>query len=114
MDVRAEISSVITDPDRAAEVLGIVDELETSFLAVRTNVQERRAKLRALNADYDATKEDFMALYDEARADMKSNGRTITAIHRRLVDSMTADEWDKVNKTQSKALNAALKSYRSI
>jgi len=104
----------VTDPDRADKVVDLVDQLEKSFEDTRKNVQARKAKTRALNANYDATRDDFAALYDEAKQDMVSNRATMTRIHRQMVDAMTVDEWSQVQKAESKALQAsvaALETY---
>jgi hypothetical protein len=74
---------------------------------------EGKSNLRALFADYDASRESFeelIALNDTA---MKSQRKRIGDSQRLLVQSMTVDEWSALNKAGSKAMSTLLKSLQS-
>lgn len=113
-DVRATIQSVIPDSEREVKALALVSAVEHSFFDVRKNIKAREARFRELNADYDATRADIESELDRIKMDIKSNQQTVTDIHRQLVDVMTADEWAAVEKAESKALSAAVRSLQSI
>jgi Sec7-like guanine-nucleotide exchange factor len=52
-DVRAEIQSIVSDPERAEKAIDLATALEQSIDDTKKDVEARRAKIRELNADYD-------------------------------------------------------------
>ena len=113
-DLRSEVLSVINDPDRSEQALAIVDELQLSFNALRTHLAERRVKIGALNADYDASREDITAAFNGIQSEMASNQQQISALHRQLAEMTTADEWARLAKSKSATMDAAISSIRAI
>ncbi len=113
-DVRAEIQSVVADPERAAKAIALISDVEQSFFNVRRSMNARRERFRELNADYDAARADIQAELARILSDIKANQQVVTDVHRQLVDIMTAEEWAAVQKAESKALSAAIKSLQSI
>lgn len=112
-DLRSEIRDVISDTDRAEQAIGITHELETSFDTLRERLAERSVKVKALSADYDATKEDYLALFNDIQKDMKKNQQHISELHRKLIGVTTAEEWAALKKLKSAALDAAITSIQS-
>ena len=113
-DVRAEIQSIVSDPDRAAEAIDLVSALQQSIDDTQKDVSARKARIRELNADYDASRADIEAQFDQIKSDIKSNHQRASEIHRQLVSVLTADEWAEVEKASSQAMAAAIKSLQSI
>ena len=111
-DVRDKIQSVVTDPKRAADANALVSALEQSFLDAQQNIKERNEQYRELFANYDATRADFESILDKIQADRKSNLLELNTFHRQLVDIFTPEEWDTIQKTQSKALSLAVASLK--
>ena len=104
-DVRTEIIAAISNDQRATKLVDLLTELEQSFLAAKSNIAERRARVRKLNANYDATRADFAREWDRVLMEMEANRDGATDAYRRVVDQMTAEEWSKVNATESPALS---------
>jgi hypothetical protein len=113
-DVRAEIQSVVTDPERAAKASELVSAIEQSFVDTKNNVATRKAHLIELNADYDASRADIEADFHLIAADIEANRQQISSIHRQWREILTAEEWDEIEKARSEALEAAIKTLRSI
>ena len=113
-DLRSEVRSVIKDPDRSEKTLAIVDELQLSFSALRDRLKDRRVKIKDLNADYDASKEDVVSFINEIQGEMTSNQKQISMLHRQLAEVTTAEEWSKLAKMKSTAMDAAINSIRAI
>ena len=59
-DLRTAVTGTVADEARQREVLAIVDSLENDGVELRTFLGRRREELRALNAVYEATREDFV------------------------------------------------------
>ena len=112
-DLRTEIRETIDDPTRQTTVISHVDELQIEFKSMRSSLMEGKSSVRALFADYDASRENFEELIALHNTTMKSQRKQIGESHRVLVESMTADEWSALNKKGSKAMNTLLKSLQS-
>jgi len=113
-DVRAEIQSVVTDPERSAKAIELVTAIEQRFVETKNKVATRKAHLIELNANYDASRADIEADFEQIAVDIEANRQQISSIHRQLRDILTAEEWDELEKARSKALEAAIKTLRSI
>ena len=112
-DLRAEIRAVISDTDRAGQAIEITNDLEASFDTLRERLAERSARVKALNADYDALKEDYIALFNDIQKDMEKNQQHISQLHRKLIGVTTAEEWAALKKLKNATLDAALTSIQS-
>jgi len=112
-DLRSEIRDVISDTDRAEQAIVITDELEISFDTLREHLAERSARVKALNADYDAPKEDYIALFNDIQKDMEKNQQHISELHRKLIGVTTAGEWTALKKLKKATLSAAITSIQS-
>ena len=112
-DLRAEMQSVVADPERAAQAVALVSELEENFVHVRQIIRARRAEFTVLYADYDSTRADIDMALDEILSDTKSNREVISRVDRQLLDILTAEERDAVQRKHSDALVAAVRALES-
>ena len=112
-DLRADVTSVITDPGRRQEVLKIVDELHGAFNQVRKGRMDRAKEFRALNADYDTPRSAFTAHQDRVNRQLDANRNKIAEVHRRLIKATTPDEWKDLAGSRSDSLDAVLSMLRS-
>jgi hypothetical protein len=109
-DVRAEVRATVADPERAAQANELITGLEEKFIAVSQTIETRRNKFVALYADYDATQADIDAALDDILDVQRSNQKELSSFQRQLADILTDEEWQTVEKKNSKALNAAIKT----
>ena len=112
-DLKAEIREVVSDAERAEQAIAITEELETSFDDLREHLAERSAKVQALNADYDAPKEDYIKLFNGIQKDVKRNQRQVSDLHRKLIEVTTAEEWANLKKLRNATMEAAVTSIQS-
>ena len=64
-DFAAVVGETVTDPDRAAMIIELFNRSHDSHRAMYMISQEYHKEVRKLNADYDATPEQFRKLYGE-------------------------------------------------
>ena len=112
--LRTEVASVITDPERLADALEVVTAIEALFDDLREHLLDRKAKIKALNADYDANRADFVGLYESIQSDMARNQQQISALHRKLMGLTTVAEWEELSKEKESAMEAVIQSIQSI
>ena len=113
-DLRTEIRAVIDDPAREGEAIALVDELSEDLDALREKIAQRRQRVRELNADYDTTRAEFEAFFDQLDREIMSNKRQVSEKHREFLAIMTPDERWAIAKTHTKARAAAIRNIQAI
>lgn len=113
-DLRTEIREAITDPAREAEAIRIVGVLEEDLADLRSSITARKARARALNANYDTSRAEFEAFFAKIEAEVRDNQQRVSKTHRALLATATAEERSTVAKSHTKAMNAAITSLQSI
>ena len=113
-DMRAEVRAIIEDPQREEAVVTLVDRLQGHYENLRATAEARRKALRALNADYDATREQFTEFLDRYNAELAGNHKAFRDSHRALVDATTAEEWSALAKSNTKSMSRLAQSLSTI
>ena len=109
-DFRNEVRVVIADPARQTEVIALIDTLAENLHTVQEGILDRNRRARQLNANYDASRADFEALFEEATGEIIATQKIATESHRALLTITTSEEWSALSKTRSRAIDAAIKS----
>lgn len=113
-DLRDEVRLVVEDPAREAQAILLVDALEHDFLALSSVLEKRSSRTRELNADYDTTRAVFGAHMETTLAELRENRRAVTKTQLALLDVLSSEERDQIDKAHSKAMSAAIKSMQAI
>ena len=113
-DFREAVIEIIPDPERQATVLLLVDDYESDYANLLSAVKTQRTDLRRLNADYDATREQFQSYYDNLTADIQSAREDATKSRTAFVNSTTAEEWDALGKADSKTMKKLVSTIQSL
>ncbi len=113
-DLRSEIRAVIDDPAREGEAIALVNELSEDLDALREKIAQRSQRVRELNADYDTTRAEFEAFFDQVDREIMSNKRQVSEKHREFLEIMTPDERSAISKTHTKARAAAIRNIQAI
>ena len=113
-DMRAEVREIIDDPRREESVVALVDRLQEEYSTLRETAATRRKALRTLNADYDATREQFVEFLDKYNAELERSHKAFRDSYRELVEATTADEWSELAKSNTKSMGQLAKSMSAI
>ena len=113
-DLRSEIRAVIDDPANEREAITLVDELSADLNTLRERISERRQRVRELNADYDTTRADFEAYFDQVDGQIQANKRQVSEKRRALFAILTPDERSTISKAHTKARDAAIRNIQAI
>jgi len=113
-DLRFAIREVIDDPLREMEALSLTNELIESLHHLRERVTERRRRVVALNENYDTSREEFEAFFDEIEVDIQANRVDAIESERALLAALTPEERKSLEKVQTKAMKAAISTIQSI
>lgn len=113
-DLREEVRQTIEDSNRQAAVVAVIDQLHDEFTSLRRLAEERRARIRELNADYDATREQFAAMVNEFNAQREAKHKRFQNVQDSLRSSVTPEEWADLEKTNTKAMASLARLIAAI
>jgi hypothetical protein len=113
-DMRTQISQAISDPDRQAKALELVNELKSDFDILRQSIVDRRERVKALYLDYDTSRAELVEQTNEMESGDRAARKTVASAHRKLVAAMTAEEWAVVAKANTETMKAAIDALMSI
>lgn len=105
-DFREAVLRQVQDPARAQEISSIIDQLERRDRQARETVATYRRRLELLNANYDATDEDFGKLFAEFNDERVAHQHRIVDLWTRMAGLMTDPEWDALASTRNAAATA--------
>ena len=113
-NLRTNVQDVVADLERAEQSLALVDELQREFDNIKELRLERKKRIKALNADYDASRAEFDTLLDGIAQDRLANQERVSQTYRQLLEVITTEEWAKLAKSRNKAMQAAIKALQVI
>ena len=113
-NLRSEIREVIDDPAREAEAIALVNWLVDDLDNLREKISARRKRVRQLNADYDTSRADFQAFFDQVDKEIQSNKRQVSVRQRELFAITTPNERSAISKAHTKAMDAATRNIQAI
>lgn len=113
-DLRSEVRMAIGDPARETEAIVLVDALALQLDSLRERISERRRRAKQLNADYDTSRADFEAFFDQVNSQIRSTKRQVSEAQRALFAVTTADERAAISKAHTKAMDAAIRHIQTI
>ena len=110
--LRDTANELIADPEQAAEITGLITQLENVVLQTQNDRKNHRQKIKALNANYDATEDEFSALLASISDEQDARREVVVDIRRKLAAAVSAEEWDKLikalDKTQDESFSTLL------
>jgi len=113
-DLRSEVRETISDPEREAEAIKLVDVLAEDVNAFREVLTKRHERVRELNSDYDTTRAEFDAFLKQVNTEIQAGQQRVSRTHRAFLATTTPEEWSELSKVRSKAMTAAIKSMQAI
>lgn len=99
--VNTEVSAVVKDPGRAAQLEILFQELFDTMRQMWQESSEYRARSDALNADYDAAPQQFSELYAGHMTRHKALLRQSVEIRSRIAGLLTDEEWTKLTDVRA-------------
>jgi len=107
---KAQIQKTVTDPARADQLIGAVDEAEQVVRKAGSVIQDYRAKLQALDADYGATRAEYAALFTQHDAQRTALIQQALALRAKITSLTTDSEWEQLKPARREALQTLLEA----
>ncbi len=95
--VNEEVRAVVKDPNTAAQVEALAQQIVDLLRQMEQENSAYRARLNALNANYDATPQQFNELYAGHMTTYKALLKQSIEIRERMTGLLTDEEWKKLN-----------------
>jgi len=109
----AEIRKIIPDPARADQLVALTKEFQQVANESIAAIRSYRAKVAALNSNYDATRQDYETLFSAQDASREAFIKKAGAIRERMAAFTTDSEWEALKKARLQALDADLEELLS-
>jgi phage-related tail protein len=104
----AEIRKVVADPARADQLVALTDEFNKLGWQSIASVTEYRARVAALNSNYDATREHFETLISKQDAVREAFLKKALALREQMAALATDAEWEQLKSARLRALENGL------
>ena len=99
--LRDSVLDNVNDEDRARKAIALINQADQAVLQYVSEAEENASRLRALHADYDATREDFAAAFADVDASNRSIKKLLLGLRSDLVAVVEPDEWKSFEFSQS-------------
>ena len=103
-----EIRKVVPYPARADQLVALTNEFQKLAQERIASIKNYRAKAAALNSNYDATREDYEALFSQEAAAREAFVTKAEALRERMVAFTSDSEWEALKNARLPALEADL------
>jgi uncharacterized coiled-coil DUF342 family protein len=104
-EMKALVAETVQDPEKAKRVQAVMDEMMGEVRQLAQQDREFHRKLYDLNANYDATPEQFTKILDDLNNNRMRASMTILAKRFQMKEMLSAQEW--------KALTDGMEKIRS-
>jgi hypothetical protein len=112
-DLRTEIRAIVSEPERSAEALRLVGTLEQELLAFQEDIRQRRQRMQALNANYDASRADFDAVIRETSERMRENRTRVSGFRQSLRTTLSDEELEALDRTQTQTIKSVINALNA-
>ena len=109
-ELRAAVLAEIPDTDRANKVAVLVDQLEQLMSEAAEARNAHTARIFALNTNYDATEDDFRAVFREFNAKRDARQERVLTIDQRARALTTPKEWKVLSRDVARALEMSARA----
>lgn len=109
----AQIRKVVADPARADQLVALTNEFQQQAGKSVAIYRDYRAKVAALNSNYEATREQFQAVFSQQDAHRELWTKKVTALREQMAALTTDLEWEKLKKARLRIFEADLQDLAS-
>ena len=109
----AQIRKISPDAARADQLVALISQFRQLVSEGITSIKSYRAKVAALNSDYDAIRQDYEALFSQQDASREAFIKKAGVLRERMTALTTDSEWEELKKARLRLLDADLEELLS-
>lgn len=95
-DIKKPVKAAVAEKERAKEIIQLSNALKKELKAQDKQTDELMSDLFQTSLRYDATREDFMAVFERLHAERRLRHQKVLDTRTAMKELMTADEWARV------------------
>ncbi len=99
--LRESVLDNVHDKERAKKAIALINQADLAMLQYVSEAEENALRLQKLQADYDATREDFASAFDKADASNRSAREMLHSFRSDLKAVIEPDEWQAFELSRS-------------
>jgi hypothetical protein len=107
-----QIRKIVQDAVRADKLVSLVSDFESLARNAASVMRDQRAKLAALNANYDATRAEFAAMFRQQDAERQALLKKALELRQQMAALTTDSEWEQLKQAREKELAAILQEVQ--
>ena len=108
------VDRTVKDPEKAKQAKAIVQDIVNEVKQSLKKTSDYHQKLYALNANYEATTEQFLKLLDEQNNERMASATRILGMRFKLRALLTAQEWKDLTDAMDKARSRYMPKKESM
>src|SRR5881396_2017942 len=101
-ETNEQVDRAVKDPEKAKQAKAIVQDIVNEVKQSFKKTSDYHQKLYALNANYEATPEQFMKILDEQNNERMDSATRILGLRFKLKALLTAQEWKDLTDAMDK------------
>jgi len=105
------IRKIVPDPACADNLVALTNEFQQLVQESIPKAKQYRAQIATLNSNYDATRAQYEALFNEQDAARQAFQKQAGALRDRMAALTTDAEWDQLRKARLAALDADIQAF---
>ena len=105
-DLRSAVRDAVVDPEREAEAVKLVEQLERHLADLRTRISERRKTV--------TPREDFEKYLVDVARQIRENRQAVSETQKALGKAITDEEGAAIAKAHTNAMQAAVAAIQAI
>ena len=98
--LRQDILSTVTDPDRADKVAKLAEQLRQLFADAERQHRKDFEIFRSLNVSYDTKETAFQGFFMNMNNQARARQRRVLEIHAKMQKLLTAEEWEQLAQSR--------------
>ena len=102
---RGAIEKTIDEPERRTAILELINRLEQEAKTISDEAIAIRARIAEANRDYDTTREELEALYDELGHLLQQQADFAKQLSMEARTLCSEEEWEKIMSHRTEAIN---------
>jgi len=107
-EYEALIRKVVADSARADKLVALTNEFQTLVKQGVASIKDYRARVAALDSNYEAPRADYEALFSQQEAARDAFLKKATAIREQAASLTTDAEWEQLKKSRLRVLDTDL------
>jgi hypothetical protein len=99
--LRDSVLANVKDKERARNAIALINQADQAVLEYVSEAEENAERLRMLNTDYDATREDFAAAFASVDASNHAIKKLLLGLRGELIAVVEREEWGSFELSRS-------------